>query len=68
MRGVLLILLAVGSVFIGGLFTMWISDAIVSPYGLHGFTYAQALKISFISTISFIVAGIISIGIKVLSD
>jgi hypothetical protein len=54
------IAVALGAFFLSGVFTMAISSLIVKPFGLHGYTYGQALAIDAAIMVSVIAGVIIS--------
>jgi len=68
MRGFLLLLIGVGSLFLDAFLIQWIANTIVGPYGQHGYTYAQAFNISFALTTSTTAALVIMMLIKALLD
>ena len=43
--------------FVSSFFTMCVSDLIVKPFGLHGYTYTQAMAVDFVSLLSLLVVG-----------
>ena len=60
LRLIVVLILALGSFFLSGFFTMSLSELIVRPFGLHGYTYGQALGIDAVIMVSIIVAVIIN--------
>jgi hypothetical protein len=68
MRGFLVFLAVAGTVFLDAWLIQWIAHTIVSPYGQHGYTYAQALEISFALTTSALAGIVVMVIIKLLAD
>lgn len=68
MRALLALLLIPASFFVGSLFTMWVSDLIVSPYGLAGYTYQQAMGINAVVDLALIVTYLFVLTIGLLFD
>lgn len=63
------IIISVGAFFLSGVFTMAISDLVVRPFGLHGYTYGQAMAIDAVIMVSLIAAVIINMILSwLLSD
>jgi hypothetical protein len=68
MRVFLAVMLIPVSFFLGSLFTMWISDLIVGPFGLHGYTYSQAMGITAVVEVSILASMIIGLIYSALFD
>jgi hypothetical protein len=68
MRGFLIFLAVAGSIFLDAFLIQWITHTILSPYGQHGYTYAQALEISFALTTSALAGVVMAVIIKLLAD
>lgn len=68
MRGFLVFLVVAWSVFLDAFLIQWIAHTIISPFGQHGYTYSQALEISFALTTSALAALVVTVIIKLLAD
>lgn len=68
MRTFIALLLIPVSFFVGSFFTMWLSDLIVGPYGLAGYTYQQAMGITGVVYISVGATMLINLAWAAITD
>lgn len=51
LRWIAVCIVSVGAFFFGSLLTMGLSDLIVRPFGLHGYSYPQAMAVDAMLTL-----------------